>query len=239
MNVVQPIDAYRAELRSAALRRVAARRRRLLTLFATAAVGVLTASLALAASKVGWLTGSPAPPHVVTGFEQYTPQLGFHPEAGKAQFVAQDGPIKLYTTSNREGGICYLVDEPWKPANAGEDLREPGTGGGADYCRRARRVSGRVRRGRPRRGRTRTFDQLHDPKRGADRAAIGCRWLLRGVGALVRPPQRRPPASNPLFAKPWPSAVRRRSHDPRPPTTAASALPPWRDASNSSHGDDE
>jgi len=120
MNVAHPIDAYRAEVRSAASRRVAARRRRLLTLVAIAAVGVVTASLAIAATKEGWLTGSPAPPQVVTGFEQYTPQLGFHPEAGKAQFVAQDGPIKLYATSNREGGICYLVDEPWKPANAGD-----------------------------------------------------------------------------------------------------------------------
>lgn len=120
MNVAHPIDAYRAELRSAASRRVAARRRRMLTVVAIAAVGVLTASLALAATKGGWLTGSPAPPQAVTGFEQYTPQLGFHPEAGKAQFVAQDGPIKLYATSNREGGICYLVDEPWKPANAGD-----------------------------------------------------------------------------------------------------------------------
>jgi hypothetical protein len=120
MNVAHPIDTYRAELRSAASRRVTTRRRRRLIFIAIAAIGVLTASLALAASKRGWLTGSPAPPKVVTGFEQYTPQLGFHPEARKAQFVAQDGPIKLYATSNREGGICYLVDEPWKPANAGD-----------------------------------------------------------------------------------------------------------------------
>ena len=46
------------------------------------------ASLSLAASKVGWLTGAPAPPE--------------------------------YATTNREGGICYLVDEPWKAANAGD-----------------------------------------------------------------------------------------------------------------------
>ena len=77
-------------------------------------------SLAIAATSEGWLTGEPAPPKVVEGFRQYTPQLGFHPESGKAQFVAQDGAIKLYATANREGGICYLVDEPWKPANAGD-----------------------------------------------------------------------------------------------------------------------
>jgi len=117
---VDPIVELRAELRSAASRRIAAHRRRLLIALAIAVLGVVTASLSLAASKVGWLTGEPAPPEVVSGFKQYTPQLGFHPEAGKAQFVAQDGPIKLYATTNREGGICYLVDEPWKPANAGD-----------------------------------------------------------------------------------------------------------------------
>jgi hypothetical protein len=120
MNVVDPVLAYRAALRSAASRRVAARRRRLLIVIAIGLVGVVTASLSLAATRAGWLTGEPAPPSVVSGFGQYTPQLGFHPAAGKAQFVAQDGPIKLYATSNREGGICFLVDEPWKPANAGD-----------------------------------------------------------------------------------------------------------------------
>jgi hypothetical protein len=98
---------------------------------------VVTGSLAVAARNEGWLTGEPAPPKVVEGFGQYTPQLGFHPEAGKAQFVARDGPIKLYATANREGGVCYLVDEPWKPANAGdggtcssrEKADEPITGG--------------------------------------------------------------------------------------------------------------
>jgi hypothetical protein len=115
-----PIAELRAELHLAATRRVAARRRRFLILLGIFAVGVVTASLSVAATKAGWLTGEPAPPSVVSGFKQYTPQLGFHPEAGKAQFVAQDGPIKLYATTNREGGICYLVDEPWKPANAGD-----------------------------------------------------------------------------------------------------------------------
>jgi hypothetical protein len=120
MNVADPVVAYRAELRRAASHRIAARRRRLLIVLVGAVLGVATASLSFAATKAGWLTGEPAPPPVVSGFKQYTPQLGFHPEAGKAQFVAQDGPIKLYATANKEGGICYLVDEPWKPADAGD-----------------------------------------------------------------------------------------------------------------------
>jgi hypothetical protein len=114
-----PIDGLRAELRAAAVRRsTAARRRRHLIILAVVVVAGVATSISIAAN--GWLTGEPAPPAVVSGFKQYTPQLGFHPEAGKAQFVAQDGPIKLYATTNREGGICYLVDEPWKPANAGD-----------------------------------------------------------------------------------------------------------------------
>jgi hypothetical protein len=117
---VDPVGAYRAELRASATRALRARRRRLLIVAAAVAVGVLMGSLAIAATSEGWLTGEPAPPKVVEGFRQYTPQLGFHPQAGKAQFVAQDGAIKLYVTANREGGICYLVDEPWKPANAGD-----------------------------------------------------------------------------------------------------------------------
>jgi hypothetical protein len=117
---VDPVGAYRAELRASATRAVRARRRRLLIVAAAVAAGVLMGSLAIAATSEGWLTGEPAPPKVVEGFRQYTPQLGFHPQPGKAQFVAQDGSIKLYATANREGGICYLVDEPWKLANAGD-----------------------------------------------------------------------------------------------------------------------
>jgi hypothetical protein len=120
MSTVDPIPVYRAELRTAAARIVRARRRRAVLSVAAVAAGVLTAGLAIAATTEGWLTGEPAPSTVVEGFRQYTPQLGFHPEAGRAQFVAQDGPIKLYATANREGGICYLVDEPWKPADAGD-----------------------------------------------------------------------------------------------------------------------
>jgi hypothetical protein len=117
---VDPVAAYRAELRASATRAVRTRRRRMLIVAAAVTAGVLMGSLAIAATSEGWLTGEPAPPKVVEGFRQYTPQLGFHPQAGKAQFVAQDGAIRLYATANREGGICYLVDEPWKPANAGD-----------------------------------------------------------------------------------------------------------------------
>jgi hypothetical protein len=114
------VSGFRSELRAASARRVRARRRRVAISLGAAVVAVVTGSLAIAATSAGWLTGEPAPPQVVEGFRQYTPQLGFHPRAGKAQFVAQDGPIKLYATTNRKGGICYLVDEPWKPANAGD-----------------------------------------------------------------------------------------------------------------------
>lgn len=120
MNTDNPILVYRAELRAAASRRVAARRRRLVILLVVAAVGAITASLSFAAARSGWLTGEPAPRQAIAGFQQYTPQLGFHPEVHQAQFVAEDGPIKLYATPNREGGICYLADEPWKPADAGD-----------------------------------------------------------------------------------------------------------------------
>jgi hypothetical protein len=120
MNIDNPVLAYRAELQAAASRRIAARRRRVLILLAVGALGAITASLSFAAARSGWLTGEPAPPQAISGFKQYTPQLGFHPQVHKAQFVAEDGPIKLYATPNREGGICYLVDEPWKPADAGD-----------------------------------------------------------------------------------------------------------------------
>lgn len=120
MSSTDPILAFGFELEAAASRRIGARRRRLVIALAVAAMGALTASLSIAATEAGWLTGEPAPPPVIAGFQDYTPQLGFHPEAHKAQFVAQDGPIKLYATANREGGICFLVDEPWKRANAGD-----------------------------------------------------------------------------------------------------------------------
>ena len=76
---VDPVGAYRSELRASATRAVRARRRRLLVAAGVVVAGVLTGSLAIAATSEGWLTGEPAPPKVVEGFGQYTPQLGFHP----------------------------------------------------------------------------------------------------------------------------------------------------------------
>jgi hypothetical protein len=64
---VDPVGAYRAELRASATRALRARRRRLLIVAAAVAVGVLMGSLAIAATSEGWLTGEPAPPKVVEG----------------------------------------------------------------------------------------------------------------------------------------------------------------------------
>lgn len=71
---------------------------------------------ALAIAGTGWLTGAPASPAVVTDFQNYTPQLGFHPDPGKAVLVAEDGQVKLYATTDREGTYCLDVVAPWKPA---------------------------------------------------------------------------------------------------------------------------
>jgi hypothetical protein len=90
------------------------RRSRLALIAAAAALGAVTAGLAVAAS--GWLSGEPAPPAVVTNFEAYTPQLGFHPNPGSAVRVAEDGDISLYATTNKEGTYCLDVTSPWKSA---------------------------------------------------------------------------------------------------------------------------
>jgi hypothetical protein len=82
-------------------------------LLATAvALSAISAGIAVAAT--GWLNGEPAPPAVVTNFEAYTPQLGFHPNPGSAVHVAQDGDISLYATTNKEGTYCLDVTSPWK-----------------------------------------------------------------------------------------------------------------------------
>lgn len=78
--------------------------------------GVSGVIAALAIAGTGWLTGEPAPPEVVTNFRLYTPQLGFHPDPGKAVLVARDGQVQLYATTDREGTYCLDVVAPWKPA---------------------------------------------------------------------------------------------------------------------------
>lgn len=84
--------------------------------FVAAVVGLVALAAGLAIAAGGWLTGEPAPSAVVTDFQAHTPQLGFHPDPGSAVLVAQDGPIKLYATTDREGTYCLVLDEPWKPA---------------------------------------------------------------------------------------------------------------------------
>lgn len=81
-----------------------------------AAFGVSAAIASLAIAGTGWLTGEPAPPPVVTDFEAYTPQLGFHPDPGSAVLVAKDDQVKLFATTNREGTYCLDLTAPWKPA---------------------------------------------------------------------------------------------------------------------------
>jgi hypothetical protein len=112
MSVRDPIALFRSELRAAAERQITRSRRHRRVLAASVAlVGVLGAGTALAANS--WLSGSSAPPTVVADFNSYTPQLGFHPDAGSAVLVAQDGSSSLYATTNSEGSYCYVVDTPW------------------------------------------------------------------------------------------------------------------------------
>lgn len=83
---------------------------------AAAVFGLSGVVAALAIAGTGWLTGAPAPPAVVTNFRAFTPQLGFHPDPGKAVLVAEDGQIDLYATPDREGTYCLDLVSPWKPA---------------------------------------------------------------------------------------------------------------------------
>jgi hypothetical protein len=106
--------AFRAELRGAAVRRIAARKRRL-------RVGLLAAVLVLASVGAGitvaathWPLGEPAPTDVVKDFETYTPQLGFNPDARGARLVARADGISLYATTTRQGTYCTAVGTPWR-----------------------------------------------------------------------------------------------------------------------------
>jgi hypothetical protein len=154
-----PILAYRGELYKAATRRRTARKRRQVIVAAMAVAAVVFAGLSIAAvAATGWFQASPAPPPVVSDFRAYTPQLGFHPEPGKAVFVAQDGEFKLYATTDREGTYCLVADLPWRHPTAGDggvcvpkrDASEPLTASviGASQTRLA--VAGRVQDARAR-----------------------------------------------------------------------------------------
>jgi hypothetical protein len=76
--------------------------------------GTLVVIGTAAATTVSWLTGRPAPPAVVRDFGTYAPQLGFHPQPGRAVLVAEDSNISLYATTNDEGSYCLVVSAPWK-----------------------------------------------------------------------------------------------------------------------------
>jgi len=84
------------------------RRVALAVLVALVAIGTATAA------TTSWLRGSPAPRAVVEDFGSYTPQLGFHPEPGRAVLVAEDGDVALYATTNAEGTYCLVASAPWK-----------------------------------------------------------------------------------------------------------------------------
>jgi hypothetical protein len=80
----------------------------LAVLVAVVAIGTATAA------TTSWLSGSPAPRAVVEDFGSYTPQLGFHPDPGRAVLVAEDGDVALYATTNAEGTYCLVASAPWK-----------------------------------------------------------------------------------------------------------------------------
>lgn len=113
-----PILEFRAELRNAAMRHARATQRRRIIMLLVVAVATLVTSLSIAAN--GWVLGQAAPEPVVANFATYTPQLGFHPQPGRAVLVAQDGDFKLYATTNREGTYCVLIDAPWRHPSAGD-----------------------------------------------------------------------------------------------------------------------
>jgi hypothetical protein len=106
--------AFRAELREAAMRRIAARRRRLQLglLPATLMVAAVAAGITVAATH--WVVGEPAPRAVVEDFKAYTPQLGYNPNARGARLVARADGISLYATTTRQGTYCTAVGTPWR-----------------------------------------------------------------------------------------------------------------------------
>jgi hypothetical protein len=112
--VTDSVLVFRAELHRAALRRIAARkrRRRLGFLAAALVLAVLGSGITVAATH--WPLGEPAPPAVVHDFEQYTPQLGFNPDPRGARLVARADGISLYATATRQGTYCTVVATPWR-----------------------------------------------------------------------------------------------------------------------------
>jgi hypothetical protein len=108
------VQAFRGELRSAALRRIATRKRRLRLGLLAAAVVLAAVGAGITVAATDWPLGEPAPPAVVTDFESYTPQLGFNPDARGARLVAHADGISLYATRTRQGTYCTVVATPWR-----------------------------------------------------------------------------------------------------------------------------
>src|SRR5215217_1942136 len=88
----------------------AQRKRGRVALAAALAVVLLAApAYAVGRTVVGWLAAEPAPPEVVAEFGTYARQLGFNPEPGKAVLVAEDEQVRLFATTNTQGGYCFIV----------------------------------------------------------------------------------------------------------------------------------
>jgi hypothetical protein len=114
MTAGDPSTLFRLQLREAAERQALTvrRRRRLILPGGLVVAAIILCGAALAAS--GWLTGTPAPPSVISDFAGYAPQLGFHPDPGDAVEVAEDGDSSLYATVNAEGSYCIVASAPWR-----------------------------------------------------------------------------------------------------------------------------
>ena len=103
----------RLELRNAAARRIARRRRRRLTGTLLVAVGMTGAGVTVAATD--WGIGDPAPPAVERDFAEYPSQVGLDPKPDGAFLAARDGEdYALYAVENRQGGYCLTVTAPWR-----------------------------------------------------------------------------------------------------------------------------
>jgi hypothetical protein len=116
------LTTYRSDLIAAAHRWQLARgRRRRRIAVAASALALAAVIVGTAIAATGWLVGSPAPPSVKSDFGSYATQLGFNPRPGKAVLVASNGAYQLYATTNKQGGYCILVSEPWsRPGPHGE-----------------------------------------------------------------------------------------------------------------------
>lgn len=98
--------------RRASRRQIASHRRRRRFVLAGGALVAAGIVVGAAIAATGWLIGAPAPQSVKSDFGSYTPQLGFHPQPGKAVLVASAGDDQLYATTNTEGSYCVILSTP-------------------------------------------------------------------------------------------------------------------------------